>query len=77
MGVFVFTFITFSASSLSQSVVLTPVFDEIEEDDENVTFSLLGPQLAGHDYTVGEPSLAEIIILDFVDIIFRDGFEQD
>jgi len=38
--------------------------------------ALLGPQLADQDYTVGAPSQAEII-LDFVDIIFRDGFEQD
>jgi hypothetical protein len=52
-------------------------FDEIEEGDEHDTFTLLGPQLTGLDYTVESPSQAEIIILDFVDIIFHDGFEQD
>lgn len=70
-------YITLPGSSLSQTVTLTPTRDNLIEVPENVTFTLLEPQLVGNDYTIGAPFAGEIIILDFVDIIFRDGFEQD
>jgi len=69
-------YLTIPATALSQSVTLTPIFDETEEGDETAVFNLLGPQLVGSDYTVGLPSKGEITIQDFVDIIFWDGFEQ-
>jgi hypothetical protein len=47
----------------------------IEEGNETVSVTLLGPRSAGHDYTVGTPSEAELIIVDFVDGIFKDSFE--
>ena len=64
------------ASMLSQSAALTPALDNPIEGVENVTFTLIDPQLAGHDNTLGPPSEAEIIILDLVDRVFIDGFEQ-
>jgi hypothetical protein len=50
------------------------------EAQPTVTFNLdvsdlLDPQGPNSDYTVGSPSVAEVIILDFQDVIFRDSFE--
>jgi hypothetical protein len=49
-------YLNIPAASLSQSVILTPAVDNLIEGVENITFTLLEPQLAGHDYTVGSPS---------------------
>jgi hypothetical protein len=68
-------FLTIGVGELSAPVTVTPIFDELEEGDETVSFSLLPPQLAGHDYTVGVPDQAQIVILDYVDRIFKDSFE--
>ena len=69
-------YVVIPANQLSQSVTLTPVFDEIVEGDETAGFKLLGPLSVGHDYTIGIPDQGEILILDFVDGIFADSFED-
>ena len=50
--------------------------DEFEEGDETVSFSLLPPQLVGHDYTIGVPAQQQIVILDYIDRVFMDSFES-
>jgi hypothetical protein len=39
----------------SVNVTFTPTLDNLIEGEETITYSLLGPLLAGHDYTIGEP----------------------
>lgn len=56
--------------------MLTPDYELVEEGDETAIFTLLGPQLAGHDYTVGAAAQGLITILDLVDSIFKDSFED-
>jgi serralysin len=48
-------YVTIPTSMSSITVTLTPVRDNIIEGLENITFQLLPPQLAGHDYTIGSP----------------------
>jgi len=69
-------YVQIPANQLSQTVTLTPVFDEVEEGDETAAFILQNPLSQGHDYTIGAPSRAEITIRDFVDVIFSDSFED-
>jgi hypothetical protein len=68
-------YINIEANEMSKTVIITPVFEQIEEDDETVIFTLLGPGLGGNDYTLGSPSQFEAIILDFRDLVFSDSFE--
>jgi hypothetical protein len=68
-------FIRIPADQQTQTVLLTPDQDNMIEGDENITFTLLDPQDPNSDYTVGSPSVAVVIILDFQDVIFRDSFE--
>ena len=69
-------FLTIPAGAPSQSVVVTPTFDQTIEGNETVTFTLVAPQSPGHDYLVGMPSQAQITILDNVPAIVKDGFEN-
>jgi len=69
-------FIDIRANDLSTSVILTPVFEELEEGTENILVTLLDPRGINDDYTVGSPSQVEVTILDFQDLIFKDSFEQ-
>jgi hypothetical protein len=67
---------TIGVGELSRAIVLTPDFDLIEEGNETANFTVLGPQLANHDYFVGVPAQGVITILDFVDGIYKDSFED-
>jgi len=69
-------YVDIQPNELSRSVVLTPVFEQIEEENETVVIALLDFLDANHQYAVGSPSNAEIIILDFRDLVFSDSFEQ-
>jgi len=70
-------YINIEANELSKTVIITPVLEQIEEADETVIFTLLGPGLGGNEYTIGSPSQAEAIILDFRDLVFSDSFETN
>jgi hypothetical protein len=63
-------------NDLSRSVLITPVLEQLMEENESIIVTLLAPLDANHQYTVGSPSVVEAIILDFRDVIFRDSFEQ-
>jgi hypothetical protein len=67
---------TIAVGELSRAIVLTPDFELIEEGNETANFTVLGPQLANHDYVVGVPAQGVITILDFVDGIYKDSFED-
>ena len=69
-------YIDIQPNQSSRSVVLTPVLEMLEEEDETIIITLLDYLDGNHQYTVGTPSQAEAIILDFRDLVFRDGFEQ-
>ena len=68
-------YINIEANELFKTVIITPVLEQIEEDDETVIFTLLAAGLGGNEYTIGSPSQAEAIILDFRDLVFSDSFE--
>jgi hypothetical protein len=68
--------ILIQGNQLSATITLTPVFDENIEGDETFDVELRGPGDAGQDYTVGLPESGQIVIRDFVQIVFKDGFED-
>lgn len=53
------------------TVTLTPIFDEDEDGDEDVVFTVQSTDR----YAVGSVDSATVTILDFVQRIFRDSFE--
>ncbi|HKX56367.1 MAG TPA: hypothetical protein VJN01_09700 [Xanthomonadales bacterium] len=57
-------------------VTLTPVFDQVIEGDETFSVEMHPPGDTGHEYTIGAPANGQITILDFIQLIFRDGFED-
>ncbi len=59
-------FIDIRANDLSTSAILTPIRDNLIEDEEDITITLLGPRGVGNDYTVGTPSEAGATISDDV-----------
>ena len=63
--------VTIPANKLSQTVILTPRFDDIEEGDEVATLTLQARDL----YTLGAPKSQDITIIDFRQMIFKDSFE--
>lgn len=67
---------TLAGGSLSQEVIVTPIFDLEEEGDESVTFMLLGHQFPNHEYQIGLPSETEVTIVDFIEPLIDDGFED-
>jgi hypothetical protein len=68
--------INIPGGQLSQVVTLTLVSDELIEGDETFIVQLRPPGDVGHDYTIGAQTNGQITILDFVQIIFKDGFEE-
>jgi len=69
-------YIDIQPNELSRSVVLTPALEMLEEENETIIITLLDFLDGNHQYTVGTPSQAEAIILDFRDLVFSDSFEQ-
>jgi hypothetical protein len=65
--------LTIPADMLSMSSTVTPIKDFVIEGDETVIWTLIGDGLS---YTVGADTDAEMIILDLVDFVFKDGFEE-
>jgi len=65
----------FSAGQLSKTVILTPAFDQTTEGEETFTVALRVPGSPGHDYTIGDPSEALIVIFELQQLIFEDSFE--
>ena len=66
----------FPAGENSTAVTITAVKDFVIEGDETVTFVLLESAPYGSDYTVGTPNIAEITIVDLINLIFGDSFEN-
>ena len=64
------------AGQNSAGVVLTPIKDFVIEGDESLKFTLAAAVTVHGDYTVGAQTTAEMTILDLVDIIFLDSFED-
>ena len=61
-------------NQLSRTVTITPILDALEEEeDESVIVTVLD---TGETYAVGVPDSATIIIRNFVDAFFKDGFED-
>jgi len=65
--------VTIQPGQLTETIIIMPIQDGIIEDDETAIFTLLGD---GVSYTVGEPAHASITIADYVEGIFKDGFED-
>ena len=62
------------ANQTSITITLTPVLDMLEDEgDETIIVTLLDKAA---EYTVGEPTVVSMTILDFQQIIFRDSFEE-
>jgi len=65
--------VTIEPGQLTRTIIIAPVMDGIIEDDETAIFTLVE---GGATYTVGDPVKAIITIADFVEGIFKDGFED-
>ena len=65
-------YITIPAGQFSATSVITPILDNNIEGPETATFTLV----ASPGYTVATETLAEVTIKDFVEGIFKDGFED-
>lgn len=70
-------YVTIPAGQNSATVTITPTKDFTIEGDETLNFTLLPPVPGNGDYTLGAGTTVEMIILDLVNEIFRDSFEQD
>ena len=65
--------VTIPANEFSATVTITPVMDSDEEEgDEVVVFNLSDR----NTHTLGTPKMAEITIANFVDLVFKDSFED-
>ena len=69
-------YITIPAELLSASAILTPVRDLVLEGDETLTFTLQEGAAYGSGYSAEPNITVDIVILDLVDVVFKDGFEQ-
>ena len=65
--------IVIPGNQFSASGTITPRFEEILEGEETVTFTL---QEEDTFYFLGLPDEATITIADFIQIIFKDSFED-
>ncbi len=66
-------YITIPGGQFSATVTVTPKRDSNEEEgDEIVLFQLVSQ----NSYTLGTPTQAEITIADFVDLVFKNSFED-
>jgi hypothetical protein len=63
--------VTIPADKFSVTVILTPRFDGIEEGDEEAIITLQERDV----YTLGNPISQQITIVDFRELMFKDGFE--
>jgi hypothetical protein len=70
--------VTIPANQLSATVTFTPVVDPIVdgETDEDFTFTLASPSVAGNDYLIGAPDSGTFTIIDYGPLIFKDGLED-
>ena len=64
---------TIPADKLSVTVILTPRFDGVEEGDEEAVLTI---QERGNIYNVGSPDSLSITIVDFRQLVFKNGFEN-
>jgi hypothetical protein len=62
-----------AANVLSRTITLTPVLDNLIEGEEDISVQLKDIGVA---YTAAEENTIEMIIADFVDLIFKDSFEE-
>ena len=60
----------------SASATMTPTFDEINEGEETVIWTLQASKQGDQGYFLGDPLVAAMTIADFVDLMFKDGFED-
>jgi len=60
---------TIPAGQPSVFATFTPVLDNLIEGEETITYSLLGPQLGGNDYTIGAPNSGGATIADDVAVV--------
>jgi hypothetical protein len=65
--------LTIQPGQFTATIIITPVQDDIIEDDEIAIFTLISDNKT---YRVGEAVRASISIADFVDGIFKDSFES-
>ena len=65
--------ITIFGSQLSRTITLTPILDNLIEDDETISIQLKDIGVA---YTVAEENSIELVIADYVELMFKDGFEN-
>jgi hypothetical protein len=68
--------INIPGGQLAQVVTLTPVFDQLIEGDETFAVQLRPPGDVNNDYTIGAQANGQITIRDFVQLIFKDSFED-
>ena len=69
-------YLTIPAGELSASAIFTPKRELIIEGDETLTYTLQEGSDFNSGYTAGSQNTAELVILDLVDSIFEDGFEE-
>ena len=67
---------TLQGGNLSQVVGITPIFDLDLEGDESVTLTVMGHQFPNHEYQIGSPSVAGVTIVDYIEPIITEGFED-
>jgi len=57
----------------TRTVTLQPILDNLIEGDENITVQLIDVDAA---YTAPDENTIELIIADYVELIFMDSFEE-
>jgi len=65
-------FIIIPAGEFAASAILTPTKDFVIEGDETLAFTLV----IHSPYDVGTQILAEMVIADLIDQVFKDSFEN-
>ena len=66
--------INIPSSMLSQTIIITPIQDADEEEGaEDVIVNLVD---VGEFYTLGGDTEITIVIADFQNLVFKDGFES-
>jgi len=69
-------FLTIQAESFSASATVTPKTDNQPEGEETVVWTLRDTLDDKHDYFLGTQTNLKMAIRDFVEMIFKDSFED-
>jgi hypothetical protein len=67
--------LTIPGGTLSRTVTVTPIADDVDDGGETAGFTLAPPGSLNNDYTFGPSTEAFIFFQDVPQTFFRDGFE--